>query len=235
MRILFNNIFENASFLATNESLNYPVVNLAHPFLRKRFQSTSTSSEVTASFTSDQIMSCLFYGFHNFSSMTVVFKNSGGSTLLTLNITSPDDIGVEYFTTLTTVRSVVFTVTGAIGFYLGGVGGGACYSMPDPLAPYSPGDADNSDFVETPDGQTLQNFVTPLLEYEFGFRDQSGAVYKEIKTNYRSVGGGKPLFIDLYEENRDKEPPIYGKITAVPGFTYQPRRYNFTLKIREAR
>jgi len=235
MRILFNNVFENASFLATNESLNYPVTNLAHPFLRKRFQSTSTSSVVTASFTSDQVMSCLFYGFHNFTSMTVVFKNSGGSTLLTLNITSPDDIGVEYFTTLTTVRSVVFTITGISGFYLGGVGGGACYAMPDPLAAYSPGNADNSDFVETPDGQTLQNYVEPLREYEFGFRDQTGVVYPEINSMYRSVGVGKPIYIDIYEDNRDKEPPIYGKIMKSLTFPYKPRRYGFTLKIREAR
>lgn len=235
MRILFSNVFENASFLATNESFNYPVTNLAHPFLRKRFQSTSTSSVVTASFTSDQVMSCLFYGFHNFTSMTVVFKNSGGSTLLTLNITSPDDIGVEYFTALTTVRSVVFTITGTNGFYLGGVGGGACYSMPDPLAAYSPGDNDNSDFVETPDGQTLQNYITPLLEYEFGFRDQTGDIYKEVKERYRSVGVGKPLFIDLYEDNRAKDTPLYGKLMAAPGFAYQPRRYSFTLKMREAR
>lgn len=235
MKILFNNVFEDASWSATNESLNYPVANLAHPFLRKRFQSTSTSSLVTASFGSDQTMSCLFYGYHNLTSLTVVFRNSGGGTLLTLNITSPEDIGVEDFTELTTVRSVEFTLNGASGFFLGGVGAGSCYMMPDPLAAYEPGNEDNSDFSESPYGQTLQNFVEPLRELEYGFRDEEGTIYKEIDALYKSVGVGKPLYIDLYEDNRDKEPPIYAKLIRALSFPYSPRRHNFTIRLREAR
>ena len=36
MKILFDNILEDATLSATNESLNYPVANLGHPFLEKR-------------------------------------------------------------------------------------------------------------------------------------------------------------------------------------------------------
>ena len=233
MRILFNNVFEDASFSATNESLNYPVPNLAHPFLRKRFQSSSTTSLITALFTEDQSMSCFFYGYHTLTTIVVVFKNSGGGTLLTLNITSPEDIGVEWFSTLTTVRSVDITITGASGVFLGGVGSGLCYQMPDPLANYDPGNADNSDFIESPHGQTLQTYIEPLRELEFGFRELE--LKGEIDSRYKSVGVGKPLFFDLYEDNRDKEPPIYGKIVRSLNFPYSPRRYNFKLQIREAR
>lgn len=235
MKILFENVFENASFSATNESLNYPIPNIVHPFLHKRFQSSGTSSVVTATFTTDQIVSCFFYGYHNITSLVAVFKNSGGGTLLTLNITSPDDIGVEWFTMLTTVRSVEMTITGASGFYIGGVGTGQCYTMPDPLASYDPGFADNSEFVESPHGQTLQSYVEPLRELEYGFRDLTLEIRKEISDRYKAVGIGKPLFLDLYEENRSKEPPIYGKILNALSFPYSPRRHNFTLKIREAR
>ena len=233
MKILFNNVFEDASFLATNESLNYPVPNLAHPFLRKRFQSSSTSSLVTASFDSDQSMSCFFYGWHNLTSMDVVFKNSGGGTLHTINITDPEDIGVEMFTQIDTVRSVELTITGASGVYLGGIGSGLCYCMPDPLAVYDAGNQDNSDFIESPHGQTLQTYIEPLRSLGFGFREL--IIKKEIDDKYKSVGVGKPLFFDLFEEDRTKEAPIYGKITKSFAFKYSPRRYNFALEIREAR
>lgn len=235
MNILFNNVLEEASIIATNESLNYPSVNIVHPFLRKRFQSSSTSSLITLSFASDQTMDCFMYGYHTLTSATVVFKNSGGSTLDTLSITSPEDIGVESFTQLTTVRSIEITINGASGVYLGGVGAGVCYDMPDPVAVYEPGNADNSDYIESPQGQTLQTYIAPLRELSFGFREVAPSVRSEIETLYRSVGVGKPLFMDLYPGDRDKEPPIYAKITGAMSFPYSPRRHNFTLKIREAR
>lgn len=235
MRILFKNLFEEATVLATNESLNYPVTNLIHPFLRKRFQSTTTTSLITATFTEDQTMDCFFYGFHNLTGLTAVYKDSGGGTLYTLVVSDIQDIGIEYFTALTTVRSVEITVTGASGFRLGGIAGGVCFQMPDPLAAYDPGAQDNSDASESPDGQTLQNFVRPLREFDFGFRDQTGDLYKAVRDEYFAVGIGKPLFMDLYEENRDKEEPIYAKLIDPLNFPYQARRHSFTIKAREAR
>ena len=61
MKILFDNILEDSTLSATNESLNYPVANLGHPFLEKRFQSTTTTSTITADWTTDQCISCFFY------------------------------------------------------------------------------------------------------------------------------------------------------------------------------
>jgi hypothetical protein len=235
VRILFNNVFENASLVATNESLNYPVENLVHPFLRKRFQSTNSTSLITATFTEDQIMDCFFYGWHNMTSVVVVFKDSGAGTLLTLNITSPEDVGAEIFTQLITVRSVEITASGASGFYLGGIGSGACYQMPDPLANYDPGFTDNSNFVESPDGQTLQTYIEPLDDFNFGFRDETLTIRSEVMAKYKAVGKGKPIYFNFYEDNREKEPPLYGKIINPLRSPYSPRRYNFTLEIREAR
>lgn len=230
MKILFNNVFEDATFTATNESLNYPVANLIHPFLHKRFQSSSTSSVITASFSADQSISCFFYGYFVATALSVVFKDSGGSTLKTLTISDPEDIGVEYFTALTTVRSVEITLTGT---YLGGIGAGLCYCMPNPLAAYAADNGDNSDFTESPDGQTLQTYIKPLRELDYNFREIE--TKKTIDDNYKLVGVGKPLYIDIYEDNRDKEDPIYGKIMRSLSFRYQPRRYSTSIKIREAR
>lgn len=235
MRVNFNNIFKDAIITATNSSFNYLPSNLIHSFLRKRFQSTGVSSVITAAFTVDQTLNNFFYGFHNITSLTVVFKNSVSATLLTIPITSPEDIGVEYFTELTTVRSVEITITGPDPVYLGGIGGDSYYQMPDPLANYNPDNTDNSDVTESPFGQTLQNLITPLRSLEFGFKDIESETAKIIEGLYKSVGVGKPLFWDLYEDNRDKEAPLYGKITSPLAFPYSPRRHDFSLSLLEAR
>lgn len=231
MRILFNELFENASVLATNQSLNYPVANIIHPFLQKRFQSTTTSSVITATWTTDQCMSCFFYGFHTLTSLTVVYKNSVGTIIKTLNITSPEDIGVEYFDELTTVRSVEITVNGASGFYLGKIGGGCCYQMPDVLAPYDSGNSDNSSSSSSPHGQRLVNSVPKLRALSYGFRELTLDLKNEIDALYTP----KNIFFDLYEGNRDKEPPIYGYFTETFNFPYEARRYSLTIKIGESK
>ena len=235
MRILFDNLFRNSSFSSTNGSLNYPASNLAHPFLRRRFQSISTSSVITASFTTDQTFDSFYYGFFNLTSLSVEFKNSIGTVLRTINITSPEDIGAEHFSQTGSVRSVDITVSGPSGFYLGGIGGGLSYQMIEPVAAYDPSFDDNSSFAESPQGQTLQNFITPLRELEFSFRDVTGTIYQEVSERYKSVGVGLPLWIDLFEDNRDKEPPLYGKIISSPSFPYADLRHAFTLSFREAR
>lgn len=228
MRILFNELFENATVLATNESLNYPVTNITHPFLQKRFQSTTTSSVITATWTTDQCMSCFFYGFHYLTSLTVVYKNSAGGTLLTLNITDPQDIGVEYFTELTTVRSVVITMNGT---YIGKIGGGCCYTMPDVSAAYESGNNDNSSSSSSPHGQRLVNNIPKLRQLSYSFRELTQELKNEIDALYTP----KSIFFDLYEGNRDKEPPIYGYFTEPFNFPYEPRKYSLSIQIGESK
>jgi hypothetical protein len=235
MKILFEELFKNASVIATNQSLNYPVANITHPFLHKLFRSSTTTSLITATFTADQCCSCFFYAYHDITSMTVVYKNSGGGTLLTINVTAPEDIGIEYFTELTTVRSVEITVNGASGFYIGKVGTGCCYEMPEPLANYDSDMTDNTVSAASPYGQILSNHIEPLEDLVYNFRELELETKNEIKSLYKGVGKNNPVFMDLYEDARDKEPPIYGYFTQPFKFKYVPRRYSFQIKIREAR
>lgn len=230
MRILFNELFENAEVLATNQSLNYPVANIVHPFLHKRFQSTTTTSTVTATWDTDQCMSCFFYGFHTLTSLTVAYKDSSGTTIKTLSITDPLDIGVEYFDTIS-ARSVEITLNGASGFYIGKIGGGCCYSMPDVNATYESGNSDNSDGSSSAYGQRLVNNIPKLRELSYSFRELSLETKNEIDALYTS----KNIFFDLYENNREKEAPIYGYLTEPFSFPYEARKYSLNMTIGEAK
>jgi len=231
MKILFDELFENAVMTTTNESLNYPIENIVHPFMHKRFRSSSTSSVITATFTTDQTMSCFFYGFHTVTSLSVVYKNAASATLETLTISSPEDIGIEYFTELTTVRTVEITVNGASNFYIGKIGGGVCYAMPDPVATYTSGSRDNSSDSSSPYGQRLVNDIPKLRELPYAFRELTLTTKNEIEALYTA----KNIFFDLYEEARTKEPPIYGFFVESFNFPYEPRRYSLSIIIREAK
>jgi hypothetical protein len=235
MKILENDLFVSANVLATNESLNYPAINIVHPFLRKRFQSTTTTSLVTATWDEDQCFSCLFLGFHTLTDYTAVFKDSGGSTLETVAVSNPLDIDVQYFNLIENVRSVEITINGSSGFYVGKIGGGCCYQMPDLLARYDAPFRDNTSFVSSPYGQVLSNNIEPLRELRYGIRELTLDIKNRISQLFKTTGLYRPVFIDLYEHNRDKEAPIYGYFTKPFNFQYNPRRYNFSFDIREAR
>lgn len=235
MRILFNNIAEIATISANNQSLNYPVENVIHPFLEKRFQTTGASSTIVILFDSDQSVNCLFYGYNTMTGLTIVLKNSVDAILDTIVASEIFPVGAEYFPIQTTVRKIELQVSGPDPFYLGGVGVGVYYQMPDPLGVYTPGNTDNTSLTESLYGQTLQNYVKPLRTLEYGFRDNEGTIKKEVNDNYVLVGIGKGIYMDFYEENREKEAPMYGKIIDSLSFPYNPRRYDFSLNVQEAR
>ena len=128
MRILFNSLVNDASISATNESLNYPATNLQHPYIKRRFQATGTSSTITLTYTADITTDCFFWSLTNATSITVTFKNSGGGTIDTINISSPNGrTEVEYIDSISNVRSIEIALTGSSDVYIRGIGVGAYY------------------------------------------------------------------------------------------------------------
>jgi hypothetical protein len=107
MKILFENVLENYSGIAaTNQSLNFPVKNLVDFALHKRFQSSESSSVITVDFDSDQCFNCFFYGYHNLTSLNIVFKDWGGNTVKVLDIPETEDIGVKHFDQIIGIRKI---------------------------------------------------------------------------------------------------------------------------------
>lgn len=155
------------------------------------------------------------------------------SGIADLDMTS--DPGMTYFDKIEDVKKVELQITGPDPVYLGGAAAGEPYTMPDPLGVYTPGNIDNSSVTESPYGQTLQNYIEPLRALDFGFKDNEGEIKKAVDADYKAVGVGKPIYMDFYEENRDKESPMYGKIVNPLSFPYNPRRYDFNLQVQEAR
>jgi hypothetical protein len=232
MRYLFTNEILDAVLSATNGSSNYPVRNIQDRFLHRRFQNTTGASVITIAWLADISANCLFYAFHDLTVLSAVYKNSAGATLATITPSTINDVGVEYFTELTTVRSIEITITGN---YLGGLATGVYYQMPDPLFDFSRPLIDNSYVSQNPSGQVLANYEEPLKAPAFSFRDLLTSIANDIRSEYITLGKGTPFYADFFESNRDFYSPLYCFFTNEPGDQKNGRRIDYTISLREAR
>jgi len=128
MKLLWNNYLEDSTVTASNQDENYPVSNLTHKFLEKKFQSLGSQSKITITMPETRTVSMIAYGFNNATSAqdTIVvtkdapdtlvvtknavdivvisveafieLKNSVGTTVYTAQLETGGDINVNYFT-----------------------------------------------------------------------------------------------------------------------------------------
>lgn len=233
MRVLFNNLVADATIYATNESANYPSADLGHPFIKRRFQSTATTSTITIELDADSSINSFFYAFHNLTAITVRLLDSLDATQKTVTITDINDIGIEYFTTETGIRKIEIDITASTFAFLGSFGCGVYYQMPDFLSGFTLGGEDNSIISSSPYGQTLNEQITPLRSEDYGFRDMTIDTKDEIQLNYKTYGKG-PFFIDLTEDDRTFLDPIYAYIVDFITMQKNGRRYDAAIKLLEA-
>jgi len=233
MRFLFTNEILNGVLSATNENTNYPVENIQDRFLEKRFQDDGGSSVITIEYTSDISANCLFYAFHDLTVLSAVYKDSTGATLATVAPSTIEDVGIEYFTKLTTIRTIEITITGN---YIGGLGTGVYYQMPNPLADFPLALQDNSYVFQSPSGQVLSNYEKPLKAQSFNFKDETNTIANELKSRYITLGAGTPFYADFFEGNRiDFFEPMYCYFTEAPGDQKNGRRRDLAVNLLEAR
>ena len=238
MRILFENKAELSSTIVTgtNESLNYPATNLIYPILSKRFQSTTTTSIISVVFDVERVLNCFFYGHHNITSLNFKMKNALNVTLFNLTLPTIEDIGVLYFDDIIyNVKLVEITITGPDPVYLGGVGVGEYYKTPDILADFEEPLVDNSTVISSSFGQTVRNKVPTYRQRNYQIRDLVKSVGQEIKENYKTIGIGKNVYIDLFSGNRSFDPPMFGEFTDPVVLTKNGRRYRVNIDLKESR
>jgi hypothetical protein len=89
MRILYNNLLETSTMVATNEDANYPVENVHDTTLLTEFRADTNSSTITATLASASTVSCLAFGNHNIDTLQVTLTDSGAGTTVK-NYTASD-------------------------------------------------------------------------------------------------------------------------------------------------
>jgi len=237
MKILFHNLIDDATLTGEHTSFNYPPENWQSTSIYKRVQSSLHYDTVTIVFENyDATISDFWYAFTNATLIIIRLYDYENGLIYEHRIDEPEeDIGHIWFTPIEDVDSMEIYYEGPLGVYLGGIGVGQAYVMPDPEAAWAETDEDNSIVSESPYGQTNQDYVRPLRSYPFRFPDLSRNEMNEMQELIRRVGRGRPLWIDPFDLNHDFMKPLYGKITNALKADKNGRTYYFTLEIKEAR
>jgi len=235
MKILFENKALDATFSCLNQNVGYSVDNITHQFLKKRFQSTSNTDTITGILTTTESISCFFYGLTNAIEIVLKLYSAADILLHTEIITDINYIDSIYFTSVEAKYFTIELTTTDTYVYLGGIGIGNCYTMPDIKSPWDELFEDNSIVSNSIDGQVLQNYFEPLKEFKFNIPNNLKETKDEIKEYFVTAGRGGKIWIDLFEDNHDFFMPMYAIILN----SFNPKkngiRYSFDLQIREAR
>lgn len=240
MKILFYNELEGSTVTAVSGSLNYPPSSIYHEFLRKKFKSMATTDTLTIDLEAAVDMNCLFIGFHNIGSGTASFFDGSLSPVgSSIDLAAADDIFVSHFATISVKRITISATSTGSMLYIGGVGAGMSTTMPTERAlpmPYSMGIVEKTTVTETTGGQVSRNRGASLRERVLRWDHVAKATKDVIEAKVLLTGVGKPIFIDLFENDRDFDPPIYAQIVTERSVMFEdPGDYMIELKVREAR
>lgn len=236
MRILFDNLIDNATITSLHASLNYPVENLQDNVLRRRYQCSEDEDTITIIFEqTNNLITDFFYSFTNAEYLQLRLYQTYGILVYTLTINNPQSDTQSYNFTGVDAAYAELDIRGDEGVYLGGLALGEAIQFPDPKNKWNEPLADNSLFSESLGGQTNHEYIEPLREYPFDFENTP----VEDKNYYigliKDLGIGKPVYIDPFERNHNFMMPIYAKFTRQPGPSKNGRVYDWNINIKEAR
>lgn len=236
MKLMYNNRLKTATITATNENDRFPVTNLTHQFLEKRFQSTTTSSIVTMELTEDTTISAIALGFHNIDSGTYTLKDSGGSTVLTGSLDVTYETDITYFGS-TECRTIELDLTSLSTLYIGGS------SVDDPLYFEYHNIDPRFDYVssdsstQTLGGQALGSKTKRLNRYRAVLGHLNLNEKKSLYDLLDTVGNVKTFFADLYDESHVTARPLFCKLEGDGVYRRQSSSndYVYTVVLKECR
>ncbi len=212
MKILFNNIIEDAEIIEPTANILYPGSNLAHPFLALKYKGLDKTSSIRIEFNKTYNINSFFYGLSNFKTMKVEFFQGHNVLIKTLDLTNKEIVKGSYFETIKYIKYIIVTSISDSVIEIGGLGMGLTYTMPNPLTGRDTAFNDNSKSLSSISGQTLQNYKKPLRLEIYNFYLMNDNVKAEIIDNYILVGKGRALYVDFFENANNKVKAMYCKL-----------------------
>jgi len=215
MRVLFDNLVLSGTLTTDTPSDSYPVTNLSHQFLRRRYQIVTSPVTVTVTFDEDSTVNCFFYGYHTATSLTLRLYDSGDVLQKTVLVTSPESgVGSEFFDDETAIAYAEIDIAGSNPLYLGGIGLGEYYELPRPLANFSEGLSDRSVTSSSPQGQSQFLHVAALKRRAYTFPSMTRTERNAVEALFVEHGVGRPMWIDAFYGNHTFEPPMYARVVS---------------------
>lgn len=231
MRILFDNKLNNATLSSLHQNSLYPVARLKDSFLKRIYKSTENSDTITIVFASEEKIDCIYIGFTNALTASAILKGISGNTLYSGTINVQRGGGV--ITSTTGVKSAEITLSGTENIYLGTIGIGDAYTMPDPLNDIIKSFVDNSETYQSNDGQYSKNKIAWLRFIKASFATVDDIdLYNEIYLLFSEVD--RPVWLDCFENVNGALNPMYCSVE-FKADSKNDKLYKFSFEATEAR
>lgn len=235
MRILFDNCLLDSVMTATASSINYPIENVTHRFMKKRFQSLLSNSTITCIFNSIKEINCIFYGYHTLNSFNFTLYDSSNNVLYSGSDSKLLDIGIIYFNKISGVKKIVITCTAPANLFIGVLWAGVYDQMSLPLNNIETNIDDNTVIKSSPDFQFSQLYNESGIEYIVTIPALTNDQKNYLNSVYIKKGRGAPLFIDFFEDARELQEPKYVVFSDKINMVRKGVEYEATFKLKEAR
>ncbi len=239
MRALLVNAIERATVSSVNGSLNYPASSIYDEFKRRKFKSLFPTDTLTIDLEAVSDLNSFYMAFHNAISGTVTFFDENLDPIGdTLSLDGALDIHTAYFDTITVRRIVVdmATIDADTKLFVGEIGAGVYTQFPDViLAGYDFAIQDGTVIQSSQGGQTSRNKGASLRSRDFTWPALTKMQLDAINIPLLAHGTGKTAFWDLFEDNRDFDPPMWAFV-AKPreGTQANENQFNVKLSLQEA-
>ncbi len=234
MRALLTNSIERATVTSLNGSLNYPASSIYDQFKRRKFKSLFDTDTMTIDLVETSNMNSFFLAFHNVASGSVTFFDDALSPVGdAIDLAGALDIHTAYFDTISVRRIVVNMDTGDanLKLFVGEIGAGVYTQFPDLiLAGYDFAIDDGTTIQSSQGGQTSRNKGVSLRARDFTWPALTKIQFDAINASLLTHGIGKTAFWDLFEDNRDFDPPMWAFV-AKPREATQTNENQFNLKL----
>ena len=229
MIVLFNNLIYNATISADTVDSSYPVTNLQNDEPSKIYKANQASAVITLTLADTSTINCLYLANTNATSASLGLYDSS-DTLLDTQTIDVDRCGA-CFTSITDVSYMILTLSGSDTIYLGCIGTGAKYQMPDPLNDVIPKPIDNTVRNISDSGVGFFNRVPIQVSISTNFANISRTLYNEIFNLWAALE--HPVWVDVREDYNGIIDPMFADMTMDKTPTHKYKRDSMTFNFQE--
>lgn len=234
MRILYDNLADNATVTASGEATNFPASYVQHPHLIKRWRTLSVADEQWIVFDAGEGSTI------NADTVAIIQHNLGASAVITIEANSanswtsaPFSVSAVYTSTMILYNAesnqdyrywrIGITNTGNADGYLeiGRIGIYDRYQMgrvPDKAVQW--GIKDSTVTTRSASQQKYADLGTQARTCTLSMGLMSDAIRQSLLTIYSTVGQHTPVILEVDENQLDKFPPLYCTIEVEPAATH---------------
>lgn len=229
MIVLFNNLIYNATISADTVDSSYPVTNLQNDEPSKLYKANQASAVITLTLADTSTINCLYLANTNATGASLGLYNASNTLLDTQTVDV--DRGGACFVGVSDVSYMILTLSGSDTVYLGGIGTGAKYQMPNPLNDVIPLPIDNTVRNISDSGTGFFNRVPIRIAISTNFANIARTLYNEIFGLWAALA--HPVWVDVYENYTGIINPMFADMAMGNSPTHKYKRDAMTFNFQE--